>query len=161
VGMNKLFLLPAIILLFTAEAFSLNQSDFESKVDFSLTLKELNTLIEKDQTNAAPRQKFIILTGTVSNIAIIDETTASYTAQVELTGGEWIDVEEVKSYQVLIRFSGSEFEKYFNKQRGSDAPKEKIDVNSTVLIVAQILSPSTYNGKTIWLLKGFQVRKLE
>ena len=144
-----------------AALFSQNRYDFDSRVDFSLTLKELNALIEKGRTGAAPTQKIVILSGTLSNIAFLDETTGSYAVQVELTGGEWINVEEVKSYRVLINFSGREFEKYFNKLRGPDAPAEKIEINSSVIIAAQILSTVSYNGKTVWLLKGFHVRKIE
>lgn len=160
--MKKLFIILIIFTVCNMQTFSLNQSDFDGKVDFSITLKALNDLIEKGDTNGVPTQKFIIISGTISNIAILDETGDGYLVEVELTGGEWIDVEEVKSYKVIIRFSGPEFQKYFNKQRGIQAPKEKIDANSSVLIVAKVLTTTTTRGeKTIWLLKGFYVRKLE
>ncbi|MBN1798094.1 MAG: hypothetical protein JW822_05940 [Spirochaetales bacterium] len=160
--MKRLFIALIILTVCTVQLLSLNQSDFDSKVDFSITLKKLSALIEQGRVNQAPIQKFIIISGTISNVAILDETEAGYLIEVELTEGEWINVEEVKSYQVLIRFSGFEFQKYFNKQKGNQAPEEKIEINSTVLIVAKILNTTnTRSGKKVWLLQGFYVRKLK
>ena len=160
--MKKPFIIFIILAIYTLPVFSLDQSDFDGKVDFSITLKELNELIEKGHTGLAPTQKFIIISGTISNIAILNETQSGYLVEIELTGGEWIGVEEVKSYQVLIRFSGYEFQKNFNKERGSQGLAEKINANSSVLIVAKILTTTnTRSGKKIWVLKGFYVRKLE
>jgi hypothetical protein len=160
--MKKPFIIFIILTLFSLHTFALNQSDFDGKVDFSITLKELNELIEKGYTHTAPTQKFIILSGTISNISILDETQSGYLVEIELTGGEWIGVEQVISYHVLIRFSGYDFQKYFNKERGAQAPEEKIEANSSVLIVAKVLTTtSTRSREKVWLLEGYYVRKLE
>jgi hypothetical protein len=152
--MKKYITIPLLLFALHLTAFPQDRSDFDAKVDFSITLKTLNQLMEQGRGGTLPTDKYIILSGTISDIAILDKNTNTYTVQLTLTGGEWISPEQVKSYQAFIRFSGPEYKRLFGTRQ--------IGINSTVILVAKIISPTTtYNGKKIWLLKGYHIRVLQ
>jgi hypothetical protein len=148
----SLMLILGTILIFAGSAQS--RSDFDADVDFSITLKKLNQLLSKDQSGTVPTQKIVILSGTVSDIAILSDKHDAYTVEITLTGGEWVSPEQVKSYQVRVRFTGAEFETLFKTQQ--------VKINSSVLVAAKIISTTaTREGTRIWLLNGFHIRTLE
>ncbi len=152
--MKKLSLMLILGITLLSAGFAQGKSDFDGEVDFSITLKKLNQLLDKDKSGSVPTQKIVILSGTVSDIAVLSEKQNDHTVEITLTGGEWISPEQVKSYQVRIRFTGAEFETLFKTRQ--------IKVNSSVLVAAKIISTvTTRDGTRIWLLNGFHIRTVE
>lgn len=141
-------------------AFASTEEDFEEVVDFSITLKSLNRLLEDNQAAELDKDRFVIVSGTVSSIAFLDKKKNSYTVQLELVSGEWIELEEVKSYKCRIIFRGPQFYTLIPRRipKGG-ATNDMVVESSRVIIIAIVVEPvETEQGEEVWLLDGHYIR---
>ena len=151
-----------LVLLFWAPAaFSIDTSDFDAVADFSVTIKTLSQLDEAVAAAYGLMDRFLLLDGTVTNILVKDSNEESYLVQIELVSGEWIGLDEVRSYSCRVLFSGPRFAKVFPPRVPRNPPPELIKENDTILIVALPLQTvETGEGKTAWVLEGIYARRL-
>ncbi|UCF99809.1 MAG: hypothetical protein JSV89_09785 [Spirochaetaceae bacterium] len=152
----------ALFLLVWAPAlFSIDSGDFDAVADFSVTIKTLSQLDEATANAYGLMNRFLLLDGTVTNILILDGNEESYLVQVELVSGEWIGLEEVRSYSCWVLFSGPRFASVFPARVPRTPPPEVIESNDHILIVAVALQTvEIAEGETAWVLEGIHARPL-
>ena len=90
---------------------ALSRGDFDRVVDFSVTLKTLAAAAEG--RTPLPTGRMLLLSGTVSDVTILNKDQATFKVRIELITGEWIGLEDVKAYACYVEFSGPEFFKVF------------------------------------------------
>lgn len=154
--------LPLVLaLLVPAAAFSISKTELDRVVDFSVTVKTLDRLDVATARDYRLDERFLVLDGTVTNIEVIDPDESRYQVVVELVSGEWIGLEEVRSYRCLVLFSGAEFARVFPRRAPRDAGPRVITPNDRVLFVARLLEPVVLEGdQSIWVLEGIYARPL-
>jgi hypothetical protein len=96
-------LVLACILLLVGPAIlpALSHADLDRVIDFSVTLKSLASAA--DSGAPIPAGRTVLLSGTVSDVNIINKDPAGFKVRIELITGEWIGLEDVKSYFCYIR----------------------------------------------------------
>jgi hypothetical protein len=79
----------------------------------------------------------------------------------KIVSGEWIGAEEIRSYQGLVEFWGTEAYKVFLRRREDEASSLMIPQNSRVLVVARLVRPvQSIEEESIWLAEAAHVRKI-
>jgi hypothetical protein len=81
--------------------------------------------------------------------------------QIELVLGEWIGMEEVKSYRGLIYFEGPEAFKIFHRRKEKDASSLWIPLNSKILIVVRPVDIVEMSDNQVWLFEGYHIRHIK
>jgi hypothetical protein len=138
----------------------LSRADFERVVDFSVTLKTLAAVA--DGSAPFPSGKMVVLSGTVSDVNIIEKDQGSFKVRIELMTGEWIGQEDVKAYACYVEFSGPEFFKIFPARAPANAPAGVVTANSRVILVGTPVEVTTTPmGEKQVLLQGAFIRKTE
>jgi hypothetical protein len=161
-GKNAVWILLSSALFFGAAiAGAFDRSDFDRIVDFSMTLKGLDQGSGGSRADLVQQGKLLILNGTVSNIRILSPEPEGFQVQLELVLGEWIGLEEVRSYRCSVLFQGPEYAPLFPRKK-SGVSGAAIETNTRVLVVARALEPvSVEKDRTDWLLQGFHIRSLQ
>jgi hypothetical protein len=153
----------AFILLFCSAPalFSIDPGDFDAVSDFSVTVKTLSQLDEATASAYGLMDRFLLLDGTVTNILILDPSEENFLAQVELVSGEWIGLEDVRSYSCWVLFSGPRFASKFPARVPRNRPPGIITANDHILIVAIALQTVEISeGEMAWVLEGIHARPL-
>jgi hypothetical protein len=149
------------LVLWAPAAFSIDAGDFDAVADFSVTIKTLNQLDEAAATAYGLMDRFLLLDGTVTNILILDANEENYLVQLELVSGEWIGLDEVRSYSCWVLFSGPRFAGVFPARVPRDPPPGVIATNDQILIVAiPLQTVEIAEGETAWVLEGIYARPL-
>ena len=154
-------LMIVLALLVPGAAYSISKAELDRVIDFSVTVKTLDRLDAVTARDYRLDERFLILDGTVSTIEVIEPEESRYQVVVELVSGEWIGLEEVRSYRCLVLFSGPEFARVFPRRAPRDAGPRVITPNDRVVLVARLLEPVALDTQeSIWVLEGFYVRAL-
>jgi hypothetical protein len=134
--------------------------DFDRIVDFSVTLKSLSAAASG--SGALPTDRLVILTGTVSDVMILDANEATFKVRVELIAGEWIGSDTVRSYTSTVEFSGSEFFSIFPARTPRTVTPGIIVTNMRVLVVGRpVRIITTAAGVKQVLVDGATIRSIE
>jgi hypothetical protein len=97
----------------------------------------------------------------VGDILVLDANEENYLVQVELVSGEWIGLEEVRSYSCWVLFSGPRFAAVFPARVPRNPPPGVISANDHILVVAAPLQTvETAEGERAWVLEGIHARPL-
>jgi hypothetical protein len=153
--------LPALVLLlsFPLCLSAFDRKDFDRIADFSVTLKTLAGLSENQARALAGR--LLLLDGTVAYVQFLDPEEASFAVELELVGGEWVGVEDVKIYRCRVRFSGPEFFPRFPRRAPRTPDPGQILLNDHLLVVARLAERTTAaDGSPVWVLDGLHARPL-
>jgi hypothetical protein len=152
--------LAACLLLAATFAPAATRGDFDAVVDFSVSLKTLAAAAAGEA--ALPAGRFFILEGTVSDLTVLDKEEGSFRARIELISGEWIGMEDVKSYTCLVDFSGPAFVEAFPARAPREPGPGVVVLNSRLLVVARPVGSvaSPQGGRRI-LLEGVHFRLLK
>jgi hypothetical protein len=160
-SMKRAIAAVLVLMIWAPAAFSIDAEDFDAVADFSVTIKTLNRLDEATATAYGLMDRFLLLDGTVTNILVLDANEESYLVQVELVSGEWIGLDEVRSYSCWVLFSGPRFASVFPARLPRNPPPGVIAANDTILIVALPLQTvEIAEGETAWVLEGIYARPL-
>jgi hypothetical protein len=82
------------------------------------------------------------------------------TVRGEIITGEWLGMEEIRSYHGLVDFQGTAAYMLFIRRKPDTATELMITLNSRILVTAELVEPvESFRGK-IWLSKALYVRKL-
>ena len=131
-------LLACVILLLGAVVLpALSRGDFDRVVDFSVTLKTLAAVA--DGRAPLPSGRMLVLSGTVSDVNILNKDEQGFKVRIELMTGEWIGLEDVKAYACYVEFSGPAFFKVFPARAPRTATPDVITLNSRVMVVCSAL----------------------
>jgi hypothetical protein len=135
-------------------------SDFDKIVDFSVTLKSLSAAASGSVP--LPTGRMVFLSGTVSDVTILDAKEATFKVRIEIITGEWIGTEDVKAYASYVEFTGPEFFAVFPARAPRTATPGVIAANSRVLVVAKPTGIiTTPTGEKQVLLDGAYIRSTE
>jgi hypothetical protein len=142
-------------------AFSIDAGDFDAVAEFSVTIKTLSQLDEATAKAYGLMDRFLLLDGTVTNVLVLDSDKENYLVQVELVSGEWIGLDEVRSYSCWVLFSGPRFATVFPARVPRTPPPGVIQTNDQILIVAAVLQTvEVAEGESAWVLEGIYARPL-
>jgi hypothetical protein len=149
-----------LLLLGAALLPALSRVEFDRVVDFSVTLKTLAAVAEGKVP--LPTGKMYLLSGTVSDVTILNKDEASFKVRIEVITGEWIGLEDVKAYACYVEFSGPEYFKVFPARAPRTATPEVITLNSRVVVVCSPLDiVSTPLGEKRVRAAGAYIRTIE
>ena len=152
---SLILLFPALLLCHqNLPAYS--KSDFDQIVEFS------TSLINLEQSDFLESGKLLLLNGTISNLQFLDKEKDSFEIMVEMVAGEWIGLDEVKSYHCFVLFTGEEFFTLFPSRKPKNPSSEMIFVNDRILLLAKASAATEeMREQGIWLLEGLHIRQLQ
>ena len=160
--MKRAFGAVLVLMILAPTAFAIDAGDFDAVADFSVTVKTLSRLDEATAAAYGLMNRFLLLDGTVTNILVLDASEENYLVQVELVSGEWIGLDEVRSYSCWVLFSGPRFASVFPARVPRNPPPGVIATNQTVLIVAiPLQTVEITEGESAWVLEGIYARPLD
>jgi len=113
--------------------------DFDAVVDFSVTLKALAGTDEAAARAYGLQDRYLLLDGTVTAIQFLEPDEERFRAQVELVAGEWIGLEEVRSYRCYLLFQGRRFFRLLPRRAPRSPDASLILPNDRILVVARPL----------------------
>jgi hypothetical protein len=153
--------LACILLVFVPALLpALPRADLERVIDLSVTLK---TLASAADTGAPiPTGRTVLLSGTVSDVNILNKDPAGFRVRIELITGEWIGLDDVKSYSCYVDFTGAEYVKVFPARAPREASHDLVTLNSRVLVVGRVVGVgATPLGALRVLVDGAYIRAIE
>ena len=154
------FLACVLLLLGSGFLSALSRADLDRVADVSITLKTLSEVA--DGKAPLPDGRLILLTGTVSDVNIINKDQPSFKVRIELLGGEWFGEEDVKAYACYVEFSGAEYFKVFPAKPPRDATPGIVRQSTRVLIIGRAVSVTTTPlGAKRVLVEGVFIRTIE
>ena len=153
--------LACLLLLFGPALLpALSRADFDRVVDFSVTLETLAAVAAGKEP--LPAGRMFLLSGTVSDVTILNREEAAFKVRIEVITGEWIGLEDVKSYACYIDFSGPEYFKIFPARPPRTADHDIVTLNTRVVVVgAPVNIMTTPLGEKRVLLQGAHIRTIE
>jgi hypothetical protein len=148
-------------LLLLGATFAGALDDFDSAVDFSVTLKALSGIDEAAARVYGLKSRYLVLDGTVTGIQFLNQEEEGFQAQMELAAGEWIGLEEVRSYRCYVLFQGRRFFRLLPRRAPRSPDPSVVVLNDRVLVVARALRlVQEEGGEPVWLLEGLHARPL-
>lgn len=156
----RIVLAVCLLLAAALTAPAATRFEFDSVVDFSVSLKSLAAVAAGEAS--LPSGRLFVLDGTISDLTVLDKEQGSFRARIELISGEWIGTEDVKSYACLIDFAGPGFFKRFPARPPRDPAPDIVLLNSRVIVVARPIGLTTApQGEKRVLLEGIYVRVIK
>ncbi len=150
----------SLLLLASVSLPALSRADLDRVIDLSVTLKSLATAAE--QGSALPQGHTVLLSGTVSDVAILNKDEAGFKVRIELISGEWIGLEDVKAYTCYVEFTGAEYARLFPARPPREANRQVVALNSRVLVLGRVvgITANPLGAKRV-LLDGAYIRSIE
>jgi hypothetical protein len=139
---------------------ALSRTDLDRVLDLSVTLKTLSAAA--DGAAPLPYGRMLLLSGTVSDVAILDKDEATFRVRIELITGEWVGTEDVKAYACYVEFSGPEYFKVFPARPPRKAAPGTVVLDSRVIVMgaAQGVTTTPLGEKRV-RVQGAYIRALE
>jgi len=152
--------LVSVLLLAASSLPGLSRADLDRVIDFSVTLKSLATAAE--QGSALPEGKTVLLSGTVSDVAILAKDESGFKVRIELITGEWIGLDDVKAYTCYVEFTGPEYARIFPARPPREPNRQLVTLNSRVLVVGRVVGMTSdpQGGRRV-LVDGAYIRTIE
>lgn len=161
--MRRSAVLVAGILLLVGPALvagTLSRAELDRVIDFSVTLKSLAVAARNGEP--LPQGKTVLLSGTVSDVNILNKDPAAFKVRLELITGEWIGLDDVKSYTCYVDFSGSDFSRLIPARPPREANRDLVTLNSRVVVVGRVVGVTAAAlGGTEVLVDGAFIRPIE
>jgi hypothetical protein len=152
--------IAAVLLLAAASAQAITRADLERIIDPAVTLKSLSAVASGSAP--LPTGRLALLTGTVSDVSIIDKEKAGFRVRVELITGEWLGLEDVKSYACYVEFSGPEYFAVFPAKPPRAATPGIVTQNTRLVVIGRpVAVVDTPLGAKHVLVEGLFVRATE
>jgi hypothetical protein len=156
------FAVLACVLLLVCSSFlpALSRADLERVLDFSVTLKTLAAAA--DGRAPLPTGKMLLLSGTVSDLTVLNKDEATFAVRIELITGEWVGLEDVKSYACYVVFTGPEFFKVFPARPPRTPTPGVVLLDSRVMVIgsAQGVTTTPMGEKRV-RVEGISIRVIE
>jgi hypothetical protein len=139
---------------------ALSRTDLDRVLDLSVTLKSLSAAA--DGTTSLPSGRMILLSGRVSDVAILDKEVATFRVRIELITGEWVGTDDVKAYSCYVEFSGPEYFKVFPARPPRKAAPGTVVLDSRVIVMgsAQGVTTTPLGEKRV-RVQGAYIRPVE
>ena len=141
-------------------AGALSRAELDRIIDFSVTLKSLSVAAESG--SPLPQGKTVLLSGTVSDVNIVNKDPADFHVRLELITGEWIGLDEVKSYTCYVDFAGVDYARLIPARPPRESSRDLVTLNSRVVVIGRVvgITSSALGGKEA-LVDGAFIRPIE
>ncbi len=161
-ALSAVVVLLGFFLVPVGSLFAANQDAFDANVDFSMNIREIDTLVSQNQEKKIDPNKYLILNGTVESIDIIQGDEANFVALVELVSGEWVGLEKVTLYQVFVVLSGPEFYRRIPAQPPQNPGPDIIKKDDQLLVVGKFADVGQMpDGKYVAVINGLHARTMQ
>ncbi|MBN2509365.1 MAG: hypothetical protein JXB03_03775, partial [Spirochaetales bacterium] len=107
--------------------------------DFHLTLKSLNGMTSGELEALSGR--WVILSGTVASMRVVNQDDTNFVAEIVLIDGEWDGTEQVYMYQSFLRLEGEQWVSKIPVRRSRRTSPDAIPLNATILAVGMVADP--------------------
>ncbi|MBF9015249.1 MULTISPECIES: hypothetical protein [unclassified Oceanispirochaeta] len=145
------FLIPALL---TAE-----ESGLEN-LQFSITIKDLNSLSTRQLDELAEKGDWFLLDGIIAGMTLYSAKDEEYLLDVLLMQGEWIGLEEVRKYDCHLIFQGEQWRDLIPDKTPRKPEEGQILLNAKVLVLAQVLSYERTGDRILPYLMVEKIREL-
>ena len=154
-------LLAVLFLNIPVLIFGQTLDDFNTTVDFSITLSELDQVALSGDPDALP-SRFVIVDGAVASREVINSGADEFLGEIGLVGGEWMGVEKVVRFECVLQLIGPEFANAIPARRSRNPNPAEITLNSRILVVARALGlRAKDDGTFIPVLHAVAIRKIQ
>ena len=157
----KRFVYGLALLLSAPFVFSLSVRDLTSVLDPGVTLASLSAAA------AAGRPlpgigKFVVLTGVVQSLQILDKNEDGFRAEIELVEGQWHGSDSISLYRCIVEVSGPAFFARIPARPNPQANDPQIILtNERVLVLGEVEGTRVYpDGSVVPVIVGSYVRGL-
>jgi len=161
--MRRSAVLVAGVLLLVGPALvagALSRAELDRVIDFSVTLKSLSVAAQNG--DPLPKGRTVLLSGTVSDVAIVNKDPAAFSVRLQLITGEWIGTDDVKSYTCYVDFSGADYASLIPARPPRETNRDLVTLNSRVIVIGRVVGvTSTEFGGTQPLVDGAFIRPVE
>ena len=141
-------------------AGALSRAELDRIIDFSVTLKSL--AVAAQSGGPLPQGKTVLLSGTVSDVNIVNKDPAEFRVRLELIAGEWIGLEDVKSYPCYVDFAGADYARLIPARPPREATHDLVTLNSRVIVIGRVVGvTSAALGGSEALVDGAFIRPVE
>lgn len=137
--MKKILLFLSILLVSLVPLFPGPGDSFDKAVDFSLDLKRISALVKDPAFKVSRVSRSVIFDGSVAAITILEPDPGSFTAELEVIGGEWSSLDTVSLHRVYVYVQGPDFARRFPGKGPSPGRENLIGLNNHVLVVGEIV----------------------
>ncbi|MDZ7793164.1 MAG: hypothetical protein U5P10_05560 [Spirochaetia bacterium] len=135
---------------------------FEEVVAFDLTLDRLAAQVVAGDTEAIPKDRYLMINGIVSSRQLVNEDEQDYLGILELSSGEWVDGEELQLYRCYAQLRGPKFYGTVPKPRSRETSANEIPLHSHVLLIGRYLGyGQDQQGNRFPVLQAVEVRVIQ
>ncbi len=160
--MKKITLaVAALMILSLFSVGAQTREEWESLVDFDITLQKLSDAVANPEASILPEGKLLILRGSVASRQVLNADRETYQAELKLVTGRWIGLESVKMYSALAILSGPEFFNHVPARRSRNPHPDEIALNSDVMVVARYMGVIEREDVMLPVLDVYQLRLLD
>jgi len=137
-------------------------SRYRDLVSFDYELEDLASLVNEGRSRDIPKDRILIINGTVSSRQLIDPTEESYFAILELSSGDWEDEEELRLYRCYIQLIGPSFAGTVPDPQSRTIDPKEVPLHADVLLIGRYLGyGEDETGDTFPVLEAVDLRVLE
>jgi len=148
----------ALCLFAAAAVFAWSQQTAAAgALDFSINLQDLYRAAQSGDDRFIPKNKSLILDGTVGSIMVRSDTETEFVAELELIGGTWNGDESVELLRAYIVFSGEQFRPFLARKA-----EGRLLSGDRILVLAQYLGIGVDYDETtaVAVVEGLALRPL-
>lgn len=124
--------------LLSLVALGAQELSLNAPLEYDIDLYSLYRAAVTGDDSAIPRDKLLIMVGTIGSSNVIEDEEESFLAEVELVGGHWNGEESIELYRASFLFEGSTYRRLFER-RGA----ERFANGEKLLLVAEYLGLDT------------------
>lgn len=109
--------------------------DFERVVNFDATIESIAKLVEAEAFDQIDVERFYILEGSVASVQVYDPNPETFQATIELVSSEWVGLEEIEVYHILILLEGPRYADRVFERLPRDPGPDVIRTNQELTVV--------------------------
>jgi len=128
-------------------------------LDPSWGMKEISDAVsQRDGGASLPKDKFFLLTGRIGTIIDRSGESGPFLGESELVSGEWIGFESVRAFRVYLKFNGTKFKDFVDKESS-----EFVKPGTLVVIIGSFIGTTKEYGsdKNAGVIKVERLIKIE
>ncbi len=147
------------LLLSAPVVFALSVRDLTAVVDPSVTLASLSSAAAAGQPLPGTG-KFVVLTGVVQSVQILDKNEAGFRAEIELVEGQWHGTSSISLYRCVVEVSGPAFfARIPARPNPQDANPQVILPTRRILVLGEVEGTRAYpDGSVVPVVLGSYIR---
>lgn len=156
---NRLFLIMLLLSFVIPVLISAENSGIEN-LQFSMTIKDLNSLSTSQIDEFAERGDWLLLDGFIAGMTLYSAEDEEYLLDVLLMQGEWMGLEDVKKYDCHLIFQGEQWRDIIPDKAPRRPVEGQILLNAKVLVLAQIIGYEQVEDRVMPYLMVEKIREI-